>query len=209
MPRPAVSDPLTDVDSSQSVSPSREDIERRVHGITNAEREVRDAGSVAFDTELAAVARGHSQDMRDRGFVAHTTPDGQAPKDRIDEAGYDLIGKASSPAFCQACGGDLRIYTRPDYCPHCGNGVDSQAVRQAGVSENIAVTYAGLPVDRSGDRVCYESAADVARGVVDQWLNSQGHRENLLNYRWQREGIGVALESVSQGYRIYVTQKFN
>jgi len=42
---------------------------------------------VADDPALAAVARAHSADMRDRGFFDHTNPSGQSPWDRATAAG--------------------------------------------------------------------------------------------------------------------------
>lgn len=50
-----------------------------------------DAGvpTTDHDTALAAVARTHSRDMRDRGFVSHTNPDDEKPQDRVDAAGID------------------------------------------------------------------------------------------------------------------------
>lgn len=190
----------------KSLSLDREEIERRVHGVTNAERDQHDVDMIAYDRQLAAVARAHSRDMRDRGFVGHETPEGQSPHDRVTEMGYDLVGKAQSPAFCRACGGDLRVYSRPDHCPHCGDTVGSRAVSSVAVSENIAVTPAGVRVPEPGGTEIHETKGDVARGAVTQWLNSPGHRENLLDRRWEREGIGVALETDGQAVRVYVTQ---
>lgn len=45
-------------------------------------------GPVAFDEHLAAIARAHSQDMLDRGYVSHRTPEGVSPGRRAQRAGY-------------------------------------------------------------------------------------------------------------------------
>lgn len=55
------------------------------------ERLAAGAGAVATNAELAAVARGHSRDMRERGYVNHTSPGGDSPQDRVDAAGLDCL----------------------------------------------------------------------------------------------------------------------
>jgi uncharacterized protein YkwD len=46
---------------------------------------------------------------------------------------------------------------------------------------------------------------EIASQVVNGWMNSPGHRENILNARYDREGIGIA---VSSDGKVYVTQNF-
>lgn len=43
---------------------------------------------LAFDTRLIQAARLHSQDMNDRAYFAHVTPDGIAPGQRMADAGF-------------------------------------------------------------------------------------------------------------------------
>ncbi|MDQ3389361.1 MAG: CAP domain-containing protein [Gemmatimonadota bacterium] len=43
-------------------------------------------GCVAI-AQAAAVAEGHSRDMRRRGYFSHTTPEGLSPFDRLSRAG--------------------------------------------------------------------------------------------------------------------------
>lgn len=50
--------------------------------------------------------------------------------------------------------------------------------------------------------------ATLADRVVAGWMNSPGHRENLLRSYWRREGIGVAAVEVGGESRVYVTQNF-
>lgn len=76
----ATNDP-TDLDQSA--------VERAVHRRVNAERAERGLDRLAFDTDLRAIARRHSRDMIERGFFAHTNPDGEQPIDRYRAYGYD------------------------------------------------------------------------------------------------------------------------
>ena len=55
--------------------------------LVNAERAAAGCGPLKADAALAAVARAHSADMRDRGYFAHTNPDGVDPFARARAAG--------------------------------------------------------------------------------------------------------------------------
>ncbi|MFQ3319818.1 MAG: hypothetical protein ACI8UR_001217 [Natronomonas sp.] len=66
-------------------------VEHDIVDRTNEERLAAGVGETAHDPELAAVARTHSRDMRDRGFVNHTNPDGEGPDDRVRAAGLDCL----------------------------------------------------------------------------------------------------------------------
>lgn len=72
-------------------------------------------------------------------------------------------------------------------------------------AENIAYTYYK---ERISGGIYHDSPEDVAEGVVKQWLDSPGHRQNILTEEWRNEGIGVYVKEVSEGTRIYVTQNF-
>jgi hypothetical protein len=66
-------------------------VEDHIETRSNEERLAAGVGDTTHDEALAAVARNHSRDMRDRGFVNHTNPDGQDPEDRVREAGLDCL----------------------------------------------------------------------------------------------------------------------
>ena len=116
----------------------------QVVALVNAERAQAGCGSVTADSALAAVARAHSADMRDRGFFDHVNPDGLDPFARAAAAG--LSARA----------------------------------------ENIA-------------RGQQDAAA-----VMAAWMNSSGHRANILDCDLTRLGVGVA----TGGNGPYWTQLF-
>ena len=63
-----------------------------------------------------------------------------------------------------------------------------------GLAENIAM------------RSPYSGSADqVAKELVDQWMSSSGHRENILDSDYRRIGVGIA----TSGSTIYATQNFS
>ncbi len=56
--------------------------------LINAERIRRGLSPLRVSPILIQTAEAHSQDMVDRKFFDHTTPDGQTPGNRLTEAGY-------------------------------------------------------------------------------------------------------------------------
>jgi uncharacterized protein YkwD len=65
-------------------------------------------------------------------------------------------------------------------------------------AENIAY--------RGGD--IYSSEKELAEFFVDSWMDSPGHRKNILTPAWEKEGIGVAVTEVGGDTKVYATQNF-
>ena len=108
-------------------------LEGEVLSLVNEQRAAAGCDAVRADAALAAVARAHSADMRNRNFFGHTNPDGLSPFDRARKAGV--------------------TYAR---------------------AENIA-----------------RGQADAA-AVMQGWMNSPGHRQNILDCTLRTLGVGVA-----------------
>ncbi len=53
---------------------------------------------LAFNPQLTQAARAHSQDMNDRAYFAHNTPDGIDPGMRLTQAGFAWLGYGESIA---------------------------------------------------------------------------------------------------------------
>ncbi|MFC7008488.1 CAP domain-containing protein [Halalkalicoccus salilacus] len=131
-------------------------IEMHIHEEVNDYRQSNGLEPLDFSDELAAVARDHSQDMNERDYFSHTSPEGDGPGDRLDDAGIDCNGWA----------------------------------------ENIAYEF-----DPSFSE---EDADSVAESIVTGWINSTGHRRNILG-DYDEEGVGV---DISDDGRIMATQMF-
>ncbi|WTW97497.1 CAP domain-containing protein [Streptomycetaceae bacterium NBC_01309] len=121
-PAPATSTPA-------NTGPAYED---EVLRLVNTERAAAGCGPVQADTALRDLARAHSNDMADRGYFAHDTPDGKSPWDRAKAAGIDYLA-----------------------------------------AENIARGQA------------------TPKAVMEAWMNSEGHRANILNCTFVKLGAGV------------------
>jgi len=155
-------------------TPRPSDVEDRVHYAVNNVRDAHGLPPLQWDEKLARIARSHSSDMASRNFVGHSTPTGTGLGERYRRFDYD------------------------DRVPD-----DGRNALLAG--ENIAKLHVGIPSKRiDGKTVTYETVFDLGHGAVHGWMNSAGHRENLLRHRWQREGIGVVIDH----HTVYITQNF-
>ncbi len=70
-----------------------------------------------------------------------------------------------------------------------------------GIGENISMMPTG---NVQGHGYISNDADSVARAVVESWMNSPGHKANILNQGYDRLGVGVAYD----GTYYYSTQDF-
>lgn len=98
----------------------------------NWARQEHGCGPLQVDSRLNASAQGHSEDMSNRDYFSHTTPEGVTFDQRIRNAGYPSPG-----------------------------------------AENIAY------------------GARSAEQVMEMWMESEGHRRNILNCDLNAIGVGL------------------
>ena len=120
------------------------DYEKEVVELINEIRKEYGLSELKINTELCAVARAKSKDMKDNNYFSHTSPTYGSPFDMMKTFGISY--------------------------------------RTAG--ENIAMGYS------------------TPKAVVNAWMNSEGHRANILNGSYKEIGMG----HVSSGN--YWTQMF-
>ena len=156
-------------------SPSLDSValEKRIHALINQQRNSNGLSSLSFDSSLAVIARGHSQDMAKNNYFSHVNLQGLSPADRGNQQGYT----------CRKDYGSYYTY---------------------GISENIFetshwTTYNGIRVND------FEPLENIAQKTVDGWMNSLGHRKNILTTTYDREGIGVGIAS---DCTVYITENF-
>jgi len=177
-------------DESQSTTPAptesspftdsldTERIEWELHARINEIRQERGLSRLKMDGKLQGIARNHSADMAERGYFSHESPEGNRVEDRYESVGYSC-----------------RI-------PVSGN-------RYATGGENIAQTWAYGDIQSNGGIVSYDgNETEIAHGIARQWMNSAGHRENILESYWQYEGIGIATTEEDGDLKVYATQNF-
>jgi uncharacterized protein YkwD len=120
--------------SARPAPPGNVGYEDQVVVLVNQERAKVGCKPLTADSRLTAAARGHSQDMANRNYFDHNTPEGVTPWTRITNAGYHFSTAA----------------------------------------ENIA------------------AGQTTPAQVMNAWMNSEGHRANILNCNLRNIGVGLA-----------------
>jgi uncharacterized protein YkwD len=152
-------------------------LEERVHDLINEERTAQGLSALDTDPALAAIARAHSEDMAAQQYFAHVNPQGQDATARGDAAGYS----------CKKTYGTYYTY---------------------GIAENLFLNNLYSSATYYSNReteYTWNSPEEIAQTTVSGWMNSPGHRENILTPTYDREGIGVAIGTDD---RVYITEDF-
>lgn len=138
-------------DSDEEAPTNFNDFAKNQLEVVNVFRNWNNIKPLMWDDSLASVAQAHSQDMADRNYFSHYTPDGISPLDRV------------------------KTNTKFQYS-----------------GENIAQEYLNA---------LYEGF-----WVVNRWISSSGHRENILRTSVNYFGTGYA--SKLNSIAVMVTQNF-
>jgi uncharacterized protein YkwD len=75
---------------------------------------------LTMDPALRCAARVHTQDMAERDFFDHTNPDGEAPWDRMESAGYSWAGAGENIAGGSSTAADA-VAQWMGSAGHCAN----------------------------------------------------------------------------------------
>jgi uncharacterized protein YkwD len=150
-------------------------LEKQIHDLINRERKKQRLSQLEWDDELAGIGRKHSRDMELRNYFDHYSPEGHDFSYRYQREGYQ-----------------------------CSIRVDNTIYAGA---ENIALNNRYASVTKVNGKVFYEwnSQETIAETTVQGWMNSPGHRKNILMRHWGREGIGIAF---GPDGKIAITQNF-
>lgn len=120
--------------------------EQQAISLLNADRRANGLSDLQVDSRITAVAEKYAQDMVNRNYFSHYSPEGQSPFDRLTQAGISY----------------------------------STAGENIGMNQSV-------------------QQAEVA------FMNSSGHRANILNTNYTKVGIGVAYD---KNGNVYVVQDF-
>jgi len=150
-------------------------LEKEIHLLINKERTKHHLSALAWNNALSTIARKHSSDMAKRSYFSHFSPEGHDFSYRYKQNGYSC----ALPA-------DGRIY------------LGAENIFQNNLYDRIVYV---------NDAAYYEwnSMVKIAETTVQGWMNSPGHRKNILTPYWQSEGIGVV---ISPDNKVYITQNF-
>jgi uncharacterized protein YkwD len=152
------------------------DLERRVHDLINKERTKKKTATLRFDEQLSRIARAHSADMAKRKYFSHVNPDGKNATERGKVAGYTC---------------------RKTYTGYFTDGL-AENIYQGNLYSRIRIT---------GNKRSYDwySPEEIAEEAVEGWMDSAGHRRNILEKGYERTGIGIAIDRED---RVFFTQIF-
>jgi hypothetical protein len=116
---------------------------------SNQKRAAAGVGALAYNGKLTSAAQEKANDMANRNYWSHNTPEGTPPWKFISDAGY------------------------------------SYSV----AGENLAY----------GFRITNTNPSTNELGVIDGWMASPSHKENMLNSKFTEVGFGIANAPVFQG----------
>ena len=153
-------------------------LEPLIHDMVNEIRHERGLGMLFQDHDLNLIALAHSRDMAERDFFGHTNPDGSSPDDRAKLAGFTC---------------EIRV---------------GKTVYSVGENLGKVAVYDGYRYNPdSGEALEYDMRSDksIARSIVTAWMESPGHRENVLREFWEAEGLGI---HITRDGIVLVTQLF-
>jgi len=71
--------------------------------------------------------------------------------------------------------------------------------------ENVAQSWIDRPVSVDGQRIVAENESELATHLVNQWMASPGHRENILRESFAEGGVGVL---ITDDNKVYATHNF-
>ncbi len=162
-----------------NLSANRRELELRVHELVNVKRQENGLGTLEWEEPLSEIARYHSQDMADRNYFEHLSPEGEDFFARYKMFGYDSSNRVGNTVYYGA--------------------------------ENLYLNsvFESYSFDKGTGQVTeydFKTLEEIASSTVDGWMQSEGHRENMLMPYFLKEGLGVV---VTQDGKVYITENFS
>ncbi len=151
-------------------------LEIEIHNLINNERRNNGLTALSLDSKLSDIARVHSQDMAQNNFFAHENLRGQDPTARASAQGYSCYKSYGS------------YYT---------SGIAENIFQNNLYTSTTSINF--IPFHD------WSTQSEIAESTVQGWMNSPGHRQNILTSTYDKEGIGVAIASDD---KVYITEDF-
>lgn len=149
-----------------------------VRAATNHERCQRGLSPLVFDQALTDAAARYAAEMAGRGFFAHRSPvqGRETLRQRADDAGIARVTIAENliTGFFVEYSDGARFSV-----------VDAQACR-----------FRDADTGDIYDRLTYKTMGE---SLVARWMDSPGHRANILNDSVERHGFGLAVDPDETG----------
>lgn len=162
---------VEDIEAPEKPSVNGTELEKLTHELINEEREERNLSALEWNGELAAVARAHSSYLADR------------------EENYN--------------------FTKNIYISHTGKDGEKHSYRidEAhiyyinGSAENVAgISAVDTYYEEDEEPASYYNSTEIAERAVEGWMNSTGHRENILTPEFEEAGMGIATDPTETNF---------
>jgi uncharacterized protein YkwD len=223
-----------EVGSKVSTPNEYQEIEKTIQNLVNDEREKNGIGRLLWNSDIARVAREHSQNQADENvnlidqnkycsypFIHHEgMVFGLYHSDRLQTKGLyyqsasaeniALIPKIKSVQYntpsvinhdCQAEVSELNSTYEEDI-----KGLANSDLKVKRLKEEFDIRQDKLKYSENIEvlKSFYNDTTTVEQKTVAGWMNSPGHRKNILNSTYDEAGVGIA---EVKGYYI-ITQVF-
>ena len=153
---------------------------------TNEERVSAGLQPLRHDAAISDIARSHSEDMARLSRGSHDIG-GKDPTDRALDAGYDCRAYLPDGSYTYGLSENIFNYPR--------------------IREWLIWPNGGRQVSKA------LGTEEMAVALVQGWMDSPGHRNNILDRDARRIGVGVAIQETSEyGYvseTVWATQNFS
>ncbi len=155
------------------------ELERQIHQQINRVRQNHGLSQLDRNERLAIIARKHSSDMARYHFFSHWNLQGEGPVERAKNRGWNKKKQHDDNTLSIGPGENIFM-----------NNLYDKVIttRQNGVT--VRKEYA------------WKTPKEIVQSTVQGWMDSPGHRKNILSPKYDQQGIGVAIS----GHEIYITE---
>lgn len=219
--RPSISTSGDDAsDYSHSLDPrpdyNEEDIEQAIHEKINEKRKEFELNKLEWSEDIYKTAKGHSEDQAEdsRSLVDSDKPcgfpilrhegfeTGLTVGDRLQTQGVEYDKAAENLVLFSVSDNMIYRYKasegKPDECPEISkidfDNLDSAQEKRELLNEEIEKRkeYLENTPEVNWINRQWKDIDDIADQAVEMWMNSEGHRHNLLNEEFEKSGVGVS-----------------
>jgi uncharacterized protein YkwD len=153
---------------------------------SNRERQRLGLWPLKFEPRARTAARAHSEEMSQLSYFSHTSP---VNANRTLKLRLKQVGLREGIS-----GENIAIYPI----------TKRQEILVEKRNEEL-----NLARDSWRNQGVYFTYEEFAKTLVERWMNSPGHRQNILSREYRFLGVGCALGKLNDSEVFYVTQNFS
>ncbi len=184
-----------------------------IHSLVNRQRLAQGLDALSYNPDIADVAQLHSNDLA-RENEPLTDPSLYCPRPFIHHEGFDFglyetdrmynrsiyyFSAAGENIFMTSAWSYMETYATPAPPPCPDNGLEiakeysgPDAPQQVQADYQSLLSYVKTAARVNWTKVDWSTQPDIESSIVQGWMQSPGHRANILNANYTEEGIGVA-----------------